>query len=178
MTLAHQPIAGPSINVVQGEFRVSAADSDVLTTILGSCVAVCLYDPMIGIGGMNHFLLPDRPGQTNTDIRFGTHAMELLINALLHAGAHRQRLEAKAFGGSAMSENLTDVGQENATFAKTFLRTEGIPVISASFGGTQARRIRFWPTTGRVQQLQVPNNAVLQPPPGKTAQDTSDITLF
>lgn len=140
------------VNVIQGEHAVSSNPGDCLTTILGSCVATCLYDPVAKLGGMNHFLLPGG-GQavsygTNS---YGLNAMEMLINGLLKKGAKRSRFEAKIFGGARIIEGLTNVGQKNGMFATEFLAFEGINCVSKSLGGTMARRIRFWPTTGRVQ---------------------------
>lgn len=143
------------INVIQGEFVISAEEHTVLTTVLGSCIAVCLYDPRKAIGGMNHFLLPSRDGAEGENVRYGAYAMELLINGLLKKGADRVRLQAKIFGGASMIGNLRDIGASNAAFAKNFLSLEDIPCISESTGGTSARRIRFWPTNGRVRQLLV-----------------------
>jgi chemotaxis protein CheD len=149
-----RPLTGGfgQINLVQGEYAVSADSNVALTTILGSCVAACMRDPLAGVGGMNHFLLPGALVGKAEGVERGVHAMELLINALLQAGAKRDRLEAKLFGGARMMKNLSDIGAKNATFAADFLRQEGIPVLSASTGGEQARRIRFWPATGKAQQ--------------------------
>ncbi|SPF81947.1 chemotaxis protein CheD [Pseudoprimorskyibacter insulae] len=171
--------SGRSINVIQGDFKISRSDGDVLTTVLGSCVAMCLYDLGAGIGGMNHFLLPERKDTCHSDIRFGAHAMELLINALLRCGADRSRLKAKLFGGATMSTNLSDIGKANAEFAVNFLATENIACVSTSLGGTTARRIRFWPTSGRVQQLQIPNSPELVARRTNiTNQPQPDVTLF
>jgi chemotaxis protein CheD len=140
------------INLVQGEYAVSADGSVALTTILGSCVAACMRDSRAGVGGMNHFLLPGALVGKADGVERGVHAMELLINELLKAGAKRDRLEAKIFGGARMMKNLSDIGAKNASFATDFLRQEGIPVIGGSTGGEAARRIRFWPATGKAQQ--------------------------
>lgn len=140
------------VNLVQGEYAVSADTSVALTTILGSCVAACMRDPRAGVGGMNHFLLPGALVGKADSVERGVHAMELLINELLKAGARRDRLEAKIFGGARMMKNLSDIGAKNASFAADFLRQEGIPVVGGSTGGEQARRIRFWPATGKAQQ--------------------------
>lgn len=160
MTLA-RPLAAPTraasnrsgqINIVQGEYAVSADPGVALTTILGSCVAACMRDAQAGVGGMNHFLLPGELDHSGEDLERGVHAMELLINALLQAGARRDRLEAKLFGGARMMKNLSDIGAKNAAFAADFLKQEGIPCHGGSLGGETARRIRFWPATGRAQQ--------------------------
>ena len=150
--------------VLQGEHQVSGAPDIVLSTILGSCVAVCLWDDVAGLGGMNHFLLPFGPkAAAATPERYGVHAMEILINALLKAGARRNRLQAKLFGGARLSATLSDIGQSNARFAKEFLATEAIPCLAESLGGTSARRVLFRPRTGHARQLLVPDTNV-EPP--------------
>ena len=146
------------ILVVQGEYVVTDDPHAVLVTLLGSCVSACMRDPVSGVGGLNHFLLPgddQRPDQ----MRHGVHAMELLVNGLLARGARRDRLEAKIFGGARMVSGLTDVGRQNALFAERFLQREGIPVVGSSLGGEQARRLQFWPVSGRVRQLFVEKQA-------------------
>jgi chemotaxis protein CheD len=142
------------INITQGEYGVSTHPGEVFTTILGSCVAVCLYDPRAKVGGMNHFLLPGDQGGSTTDVSsFGLNSMELLINGLLKKGANRNRFEAKVFGGGKMIERLSDIGSKNAEFAMEFLSFEGIPCVSKSLGGVKARRLRFWPVSGHVQMM-------------------------
>ncbi len=105
----------------------------------------------MGIGGLNHFLLPDG-GPGSSSLSYGVNAMELLINALLRRGADRANLEAKLFGGARLFKGLTDVGTQNAKFAMQFLRDEGISHAGGSLGGTSARKIEFSPATGRVRQ--------------------------
>jgi chemotaxis protein CheD len=138
------------IHVVQGEYHVTANPDICLSTILGSCVAACVRDVDMGVGGMNHFLLP---GDDFTDgLRYGVQSMELLINALLRMGARRDRLEAKLFGGARIVAGLTDVGAQNIRFAQRFLADEGIAYAGGSLGGNQARRIQYWPHDGRARQ--------------------------
>jgi chemotaxis protein CheD len=160
--------------VVQGEFRTSRNPDEFLSTVLGSCVAACLWDPEAGIGGMNHFLLAQsQPGSAAGDIRYGVHAMEMLINALLRAGASRNRLQAKLFGGAKIATNLRDIGASNAAFARQFLRDEGIACVAESLGGTQARRVIFQPVTGKARQLLIPATQIeetLPPPPAPRAE--------
>ncbi len=140
------------VHVVQGEYAVVQETNVVLTTILGSCVATCMWDPVAAVGGMNHFLLPG--DDTSSDsVRYGVNAMELLVNGLLSKGAVRTRLQAKLFGGAHVINNLSDIGAKNGEFAIKFLGMEGIPCVAQSLGGDRARRIRFWPTTGRAGQL-------------------------
>jgi len=139
-------------HVVQGEFAICDEAGVVLTTILGSCVAACIRDPLARVGGMNHFLLPGVKGEANEGIKYGVNAMELLINGLLIRGATRKRLEAKLFGGARVIDGLSDVGAQNCVFAEDFLRKEGIACVGRSLGGDHARRIRYWPLTGRATQ--------------------------
>ena len=144
------------VHVVQGEFHVSGDPGVVLTTILGSCVAACLRDPLARVGGMNHFLLPGRGEAAGGDaVRYGVHAMELLVNGLLRNGARRERLEAKLFGGARMLEGLTDIGTQNAEFAKYFLQRERIAFTGGSLGGDRGRRVQFWPASGRARQMTI-----------------------
>ncbi len=141
------------VNIVQGEYHTTNDPEIVLTTILGSCVAACLHDPIARLGGMNHFLLPgsDDPGGYSDG--HGVHAMELLVNDMLKRGARRDRLEAKLFGGARMLSGLTDVGTLNADFAERFTRRERITVTGGSLRGDRGRRIQFWPVAGRARQM-------------------------
>ena len=142
------------IHIVQGEHHVSDNPEVVLTTILGSCVAACIRDPAAGVGGMNHFLLPGShsPAVDRAAQRYGVHAMELLVNALLASGARRERLEAKLFGGARLIDGLTDIGSQNAEFALRFLAAEGIAHVGGSLRGEHGRKIQFWPVSGRARQ--------------------------
>ncbi len=125
----------------------------VIVTVLGSCVSVCLTDPIARIGGMNHFMLPDRGGATSLlsePARYGAHAMEMLINNLLSMGAQRNRLEAKVFGAGRVLPAMTDVGARNAQFAMEYLERERIPVKASDVGGQNARKVYMFVETGRV----------------------------
>ena len=151
---AHDPAYGAEfrkIHVIQGEFHVAEGEDVVLTTILGSCVAACIRDPVLGIGGMNHFLLPGATGDEG--LRYGVQSMELLLNALLRKGARRERLEVKLFGGAHLFDGLSDVGAQNSTFAEQFLRDEGLNYLGGSLRGDRARRIQYWPVSGRARQI-------------------------
>lgn len=153
----HSPRATGSapkrIHIVQGEHHVSDDPGVVLSTLLGSCVAACILDPVAGIGGMNHFLLPGRDAELDSEARrLGVHAMELLVNALLGRGARRERLEAKLFGGARLIDGLTDIGRQNADFAEQFLAAEGIRHVGGSLRGENGRKIQFWPVSGRARQ--------------------------
>ncbi len=126
----------------------------VLKTLLGSCIAVCLYDPGVRIGGMNHFLLPESTDNSDRDApsRFGIHAMDLLIGAMLKLGAVRDRFVAKVFGGGhvlQIAESQNGVPQRNIDFAHRFLKVEAIPILAEDVGGYQPRHVRFETDTGR-----------------------------
>lgn len=169
------------IHLIQGEYRVSDDPSVAYSTVLGSCVATCLHDPLAKIGGLNHFLLPGAKDGAHDTLSYGVHAMELLINALLKRGAARDRLEAKLFGGAKMMHSLSDIGGQNARFAKEFLARESIPLIGESLGGERARRIQFWPASGRARQLLVAAHEaplVETPPPPPPAAKIGDVELF
>lgn len=139
-----------TIHVVQGKHAVSSSPEARLCTLLGSCVAACMRDPVARVGGINHFLLPERR-EGSASMSYGVNAMELLINELLQRGARRDRLEAKLFGGARIVRGLSDVGSQNAEFAVRFLADEGIANAGSSLGGTLARRIEYWPYSGRAR---------------------------
>lgn len=168
------------IHVIQGQFHVSDEDV-VLTTILGSCVAACIRDPVLGVGGMNHFLLPGETGDEG--LRYGVQSMELLLNALLRRGARRERLEVKLFGGAHLFDGLSDVGAQNSAFAERFVRDEGLQYAGGSLRGDRARRIQFWPQTGRARQiLLAPTEATVfaaeRRQPVAKVEDTGALELF
>lgn len=153
MDLLHTPTNMRRVNIIQGEWKVLSDPNAVLTTILGSCVAACLPDPLAGIGGMNHFLLPGT-GNNNARYanRFGVHLMELLINGLLKQGARRDRIEAKIFSAANTIASFSSVGEQNADFAKQFLKDERIPIVGISTGGDHGRKLEFWQVSGRARQ--------------------------
>lgn len=149
MTLA---VRQNRVHVIQGQFEVSNGPEVVMSTILGSCVAACLRDPVAGVGGMNHFLLPGSATGGAEATRYGVHLMELLINALLKQGARKNRMEAKLFGGAQTMTRISNVGQQNGQFAEQFLRDEGITIIGSSLGGNFGRKVEYWPVSGRARQ--------------------------
>jgi chemotaxis protein CheD len=155
--LAPTPLSGATrVHLLEGQYHVSGDPAVVLTTTLGSCVATCLRDPEAQVGGMNHFLLPgDGEGAGREAARYGAFAMEVLINALLARGARRERLEAKLFGGGQLLQGLTNVGDQNVAFAESFLEREGIGLAGGSVGGPHARKIQYWPVSGRARQLEL-----------------------
>jgi len=129
---------------------VASAAPLLLQTLLGSCVAVCLRDPVTRAGGMNHILLPGKCDD-NQPSRCGVHAMELLINAVMKEGGDRRRLVAKVFGGGNVIASLQSptIGELNAAFIREFLATEGIPLVAQRLGGTHAVQVHFRTDTGK-----------------------------
>ena len=171
------------LHVIRGEHFVSSDPAVVLITVLGSCVAACIRDPIAGVGGMNHFLLPGASENRRVGISHGVHAMELLVNDLLRHGARRDRLEAKLFGGARMVDGLTDVGAQNAAFAERFLKDEAIVCLGGSLRGEYARRVQFWPASGRGRQLLMGVNAEVfeserTPAAPVAAADSGALELF
>lgn len=167
-------------HVIQGTHHVSSGPDDILSTVLGSCVSICLHDRTTGVGGMNHFLLPGDPKTNRGEARYGINAMELLINGVLKAGARSSSLEAKVFGGANATGSRIPVGALNAEFAFWFLGNEGIPCVSKDVGGVNARKLRYWPHTGQVQVMRLPEPAriVPQAPPPAPSADAGEPDLF
>ena len=148
------------ILIMPGEHAVSWEPA-VLSTLLGSCVAACLWDCRLGIGGMNHFLLPDTPdahAPNGAPARYGLYAMERLINDLMVMGSRRADLQAKVFGGANMTgqTNGRNLGQRNADFVRKFLRNDGIRLKGEDLGGESGRRIQFHTKTGTVKLMKIP----------------------
>ena len=167
------------VHVIQGEYAVSDQPHEVITTLLGSCVSACIWDDVAKVGGLNHIVLPDGDVDSPQTAYLGVHAMELLINDLIKLGAQRDRLKAKLFGGARMIAGLSNVGTQNARFVEGFLERESIPVISHSLGGTSARKIQFWPCTGRARQMLLGSAVVDETPlPPKPDVAGSDLELF
>jgi len=140
-----------SVKVKPGEFYI-ANDDLVISTLLGSCVSACIYDPVKCCGGLNHFMLP--AGEYDQDIqrsaRYGLFAMEQLINELMKHGCQRDDLEVKLTGGGHMIMGLTNIGQQNINFILQYIQDEGLKLTAQDLGGDQARRVAFFPKTGRL----------------------------
>ena len=168
------------IHISQGEHAVGASERMCITTILGSCVAACLWDPEAGIGGMNHILLPDRAEGPSEYDSFGVNAMEVLINEIIKMGGDRRNLQAKLFGGAVLNTRLRGIGRQNSGFAVAFLEAEGIPVVAQSLGGRQARRVEFWPYDGRARQklLAIADDPVVPVQPAAVVKKGSEVELF
>ncbi len=139
-----------AVKVLPGEYFVSSEDL-VIMTVLGSCIAACIWDNKMRIGGMNHFMLPDGDGADGSG-RYGSYAMELLINEMIKLGARRETMQAKVFGGGAVMAGFTtmNVGERNTKFVLDYLATERIPVVSQDVLDIHPRKVCFFPVTGKV----------------------------
>ncbi|MFP4244570.1 MAG: chemoreceptor glutamine deamidase CheD [Ectothiorhodospira sp.] len=144
-----------AVKILPGEYYVSNRDL-LMVTVLGSCIGACVRDRSRGIGGINHFMLPDdkreEDRRVGSAMRYGDYAMEILINQLLKLGARRTDLEAKIFGGGNVLPGFKTnvVGERNARFIVDYLKMEGIPVVARDLLGNHPRKIYFFPSTGRV----------------------------
>lgn len=149
-----------AVKVFPGEHYVTSDPEEMLVTILGSCVSACIRDPLAGIGGMNHFMLPEAAGggwDTASDsMRYGNVAMERLINDILARGGMRQRLEIKVFGGGNVMQSSANIGHRNAEFVTNYLAAEGLSIAAQHLGGSLPRRVHYFPITGKVMLLELP----------------------
>ena len=173
------------INIMQGQARVSSGPRVEFSTVLGSCVCTCLFDPEIELGGMNHFLLAEPPPSAagapagEVDEHYGVYLMEILINEMLAHGAAKARMRAHLYGGSNLNSGFARIGSRNAEFAKSFLAHERIPVLREDLGGSHARRVDFRPARGQVRCRAV--EAALAPAPSPSTRPgraTGDVELF
>lgn len=154
--------------ILPGEYYYTGKDM-LIVTVLGSCVSACIRDRVTGVGGMNHFMLPDGGGDADSPIsasaRYGTYAMEILINDLLKAGARRENLEAKVFGGGNVLSGFTsiNVGERNAQFVRNFLKVENIRIVAEDLNDIHPRKVYYFPRTGKVlvKKLRQLNNNTL-----------------
>jgi chemotaxis protein CheD len=153
--------------ILPGEYYFTGKDM-LIVTVLGSCVAACIRDRVSGVGGMNHFMLPDggdADSPVSASMRYGTYAMEVLINDLLKAGARRENLEAKVFGGGNVLRGFIaiNVGERNAQFVRDYLKAENIRIIAEDLNDIHPRKVYFFPRTGKVlvKKLKQLNNNTL-----------------
>jgi chemotaxis protein CheD len=175
--------AGPiRLTIVQGEAKASTDPRVEMSTILGSCVATCVFDPVARVGGMNHFLLAEPPAHVCNqvfDSDYGLFLMELLVNEMLGLGARKGRMRARLYGGANLNPDLKPIGSANAAFARQFLEREGIPKMFEDLEGTQARRIQFRPSSGQVRARLVPaDTAPTQKPLGRPQSALGIVELF
>jgi chemotaxis protein CheD len=145
--------------IYQGDFYVSSRPDLYLTTVLGSCIAVCARDPLTGCGGMNHFLLPDadlsEDHYPSLALRYGSYSIERLINAILSRGGRRERLEVKVFGGANVNGINSNIGGRNVDFIEHYFAKERISIAAADLRGVYPRKLRYFPSTGRAQTYDI-----------------------
>ncbi len=142
-----------------GEYYVSL-HGEMIATVLGSCISACIRDPVSGIGGMNHFMLPEYSGHNSgawentavsTEARYGNVAMERLINVIIANGGIRNNLEIKIFGGGKVLNLITDIGGNNIDFVKKYIKKERFEIASKDVGGVYPRKVQYFPLSGRVR---------------------------
>jgi chemotaxis protein CheD len=148
-----------TVKILPGEYYVTHSN-EAISTVLGSCISACVRDPVRNVGGMNHFMLPEdaSTGPNNwldpavgLATRYGSYAMESLVNDLLKLGATRERLEIKVFGGGRVLSGMTDVGARNIDFVRSYIQLEGYRIAAEDLGGTQPRKVIYFPASGRVK---------------------------
>jgi chemotaxis protein CheD len=145
------------VTIHPGEYFATNEDF-IIATVLGSCIAVALYDPLAGKGGLNHFMLPGELGRQgiigDTNAKYGMYAIELLVNELMKLGVRKKDLKAKVFGGGAVLRfpdgRSTNIPQSNIDFTFAYLENEGIPILASDVGGREPRKIFLYPRTGKV----------------------------
>jgi chemotaxis protein CheD len=175
--------------ILPGDYFVSS-EPKIVYTVLGSCISACVRDPAIGVGGMNHFMLPE-PSRSVQDswaepARYGSFAMELLINEILSRGGARHRLEVKLFGAGRLYEGGADIGRRNAEWAMNYLRTEGLSLVGQDLGDVYPRKVYYFTESGRVllKRIERVKNATIRERESAYAdrlrleQTRSDVTLF
>ncbi len=148
-----------SVTVLPGDYYVTNDPQEMIVTVLGSCVAACIRCLKTGYGGMNHFLLAE-PGESvlSPSNRYGSYAMEQLMNSILQYGGQKSDFEIKIFGGSTLFKSSNPVGDNNVKFIRTYLQREGIKITAEDVGGTIPRKIYYWPSTGKVSRLLIEPN--------------------
>lgn len=161
----HLPCFARSVvKVGPGEHHVTDGPDVAISTILGSCVAACIRDPVARVGGLNHFMLPQSTdgvwGKAAASLRYGNFAMERLINDILARGGHRSRLEIKLFGGARLAQDHGAIGPRNADYVEAYLRAEGMVPLVRQLRGTRARRVVYMPATGRSFMRELPGESV------------------
>jgi chemotaxis protein CheD len=170
------------VTVMQGDVRVSTDPRVELGTVLGSCVAACLFDPIAGVGGMNHFLLAEPPSSRGTDaidVHYGVYLMEMLINDMLAWGALKSRMKAHLYGGANLRTGMKEIGTANADFARSFLERERISLMRFDLGGANARRVDFRPAQGQVRcRIADPQLAPKEQPVARPQVASGDVELF
>ena len=188
----HKPLSEPSVSgfeqinrywdprnqsiaakILPGEYYVTQ-DDEIISTVLGSCVSACVRDKVSGVGGMNHFMLPEttlkRLNESDESIvgtatRYGNYAMEHLINTILKNGGKRKNLQAKIFGGGKINPTMGDVGLKNISFILEYCDAEGMDLLSQDLGDIYPRKVMYYPKTGKVKMKKIKhihNETILQ----------------
>lgn len=148
----HKVIAA---KILPGEYYVTK-QPEMITTVLGSCISVCIHDPISKMGGMNHFMLPTSGSVSESEnllsdsFRYGDVAMERMINDLLRNGADKKKLVFKAFGGGQIIQQMTSIGERNIRFLRKFMMLEGFRLSAQDLGDIYPRKVNFFPSTGKV----------------------------
>jgi len=154
-----------SAKILPGEYYVSM-HGELIGTVLGSCISACIRDVKMGIGGMNHFMLPigdeeEHAGKTHltSATRYGNFAMEMLINEILKAGGNRKNLEVKLFGGGRVLSSMSkmDIGKKNIKFVHEYLKDENLKIVSEDMGDIYPRKVLFFADTGKVRVKKLQN---------------------
>ncbi|MBE9562754.1 MAG: chemoreceptor glutamine deamidase CheD [Proteobacteria bacterium] len=161
--------SGYVAKILPGEYYVTYHD-EILMTVVGSCVTACIRDKKMGIGGMNHFMLPDsisdkwKHTHASAASRYGSVAMEYLINEILKHGGKKENLEVKLFGGGSIMQNIGNIGQQNIEFVKNYVEMEGLNLLAEDLGDVYPRKILFFPHTGlaRVKKLRATQQVILE----------------
>jgi chemotaxis protein CheD len=169
------------ITVMQGQTHASDELNVELTTVLGSCVAACLFDPLARVGAMNHFLLAAPNAQHEgavLDEHHGLFLMEVLVNEMLKRGATRSSMRAHLYGGANLGPTTRRIGSSNGTFARRFLEVEGIQLIHADLGGSSARRLDFRPAQGRARCRVVRETPIEAVPVSRPRRELGLVELF
>lgn len=184
----------PTAKILPGEYYVTS-EQEMVVTVLGSCVSACIRNTVTGVGGMNHFMLPENAGNAGgswgdhdvgKSTRYGSHAMERLINDILKFGGRREQLEVKIFGGGRILAQMTDVGRKNVEFVRRYLSDEGLRIAASDVGEIYPRKVYYLPATGKVlvkHLRSMHNDTIIEREMaymGQIAQKpvTGDITLF
>jgi chemotaxis protein CheD len=146
-----------TVKVLPGEYYVSDQE-EMVSTVLGSCVSVCIHDVRLRFGGMNHFMLPEPVGERDSwsstvgrAARYGSDAMEQLINAIIKVGGRRADMRLKVFGGGRVLAQMSDVGKRNIEFVKRYIATEELTLLASDLGGEYPRQVQFFPHSGRAR---------------------------
>ena len=143
------------VKVFSGDCYVTDQPNEMMVTVLGSCIAACIRDPIAHVGGMNHFLLPDSVNAGDAPMRYGAYSMEKLINDILKKGGRKTRLEVKIFGGGNVIESSAMIGDKNVKFIREYLSMEGLRIAQEDVGGTSPRRIHYYPDSGKVMMRKI-----------------------